>query len=292
MNSYNNKNELIINEFFDKLAKALKYHSQNVRQFFEEETGKINVFSFKEKLKKLGYNEDKVEEVNILTNKFIKRLAPTIVDLDIIENELNLYQNRNSMGDSFSNIPVIKITNNIEPIKKEPEINVSNKPKGNYVYKNAHRQFTQEDIDHIYELCNFIADIIIDEKGMSITDFFNNADNYCKGFISMKKLKKIFRDDLEIDIDSDNSMDDFFDMLIADDKIEGEDIAKIKHIINVIKTYSGKDKPSTLNQANKQNTMNQNTMNQNTMNQNTTNLKATNTNNRFNSSINDKNNIK
>ena len=38
--------------------------------------------------------------------------------------------------------------------------------------------------------------------------------------------------------------------------------------------------------------MNQNTMNQNTMNQNTTNLKATNTNNRFNSSINDKNNIK
>ena len=156
-----------------------------------------------------------------------------------------------------------------------------------FVYKNAHRQFTQEDIDHISELCNFIADIIIDEKGMSITDFFNNADNYCKGFISMEKLKKIFRDDLEIDIDSDNSMDDFFDMLIADDKIEGEDIAKIKHIINVIKTYSGKDKPSTLNQANKQNTMNQNTMNQNT-----TNLKATNTNNRFNSSINDKNNIK
>ncbi len=198
----------------------------------------------------------------------------------------------------------IKITNNIEPIKKEPEINVSTKPKGNYVYKNAHRQFTQDDIDHLSELCNFIADIIIDEKGMSITDFFNNADNYCKGFISMKKLKKIFRDDLEIDIDSDNSMDDFFDMIIADDKIEGEDIAKIKHIINVIKTYSGKDKPSTFNQTNKQSTINQNTNNQNTINQNTinqntinqnnqntTNLKATNTNNRFNSSINDKNNI-
>ena len=215
-----------------------------------------------------------------------------------------------------------KLTNtNTNTLKKENEINTSSKRGNkNYVYKNAHRNFTQEDIDHLSELCNFIADIIIEEKNMSITNFFTNTDNYSKGFITMDKLKKIFRDELDIDIDSDNSMDDFFDMVIADDKIEGKDIVKINHIINVVKTYSGKDKPEMRNQTSNQNTMNQNTTNQNTMNQNTTNQNTSNqntinqstmnqntinqstmnqntnlksiNNNRFKSSINDKDNIK
>lgn len=101
MNNATRNNELVINAFYDELIKALKYHGQSVKEFFEEETRKINVFAFKEKLKKLGYNEERVDEVNILTNKFINRMAPTIVDLDIIENELKLYQDRNSMIDTF-----------------------------------------------------------------------------------------------------------------------------------------------------------------------------------------------
>ena len=166
------------------------------------------------------------------------------------------------------------------------EISTTKKKKGNYIYKNAHRNFTQQDIDHLSELCNFVADIIIDEKNMSISNYFKNTDNYSKGFITMEKLKKVFRDDLDIDIDSDNSMDDFFDMVIADDKIEGKDIVKINHIINVIKTYSGKDKPNIGNQTNKQSTINQNTMNNNNTintnnNNNTINTNNNNTNTQF-----------
>ena len=58
----------------------------------------------------------------------------------------------------------------------------------------------------------------------------------------MDKLKKLFRDDLEIEIDSDNSMNDFFDMVTANEKIEGKDIVKIDHLIRVVKEYSGKIK--------------------------------------------------
>ena len=57
----------------------------------------------------------------------------------------------------------------------------------------------------------------------------------------MDKLKKLFQDDLEIEIESDNSMDDFFDMVIANEKIEGKDVVKINHLIRVVKEYNGKD---------------------------------------------------
>ena len=89
-----------------------------------------------------------------------------------------------------------------------------NEDESKYVYKNKHRKFTQDDIDHISELCEFIAGIIIDEKNISVTNYFKNLDSEEQGFITMNQLKRVFNDDLEIDIENDNSMDDFFDFVL------------------------------------------------------------------------------
>jgi hypothetical protein len=89
-----------------------------------------------------------------------------------------------------------------------------NEDESKYVYKNKHRKFTQDDIDHISELCDFIAGIIIDEKNISVTNYFKNLDSSKQGFITMNQLKRVFNDDLEIDIENDNSMDDFFDFIL------------------------------------------------------------------------------
>ena len=134
MSSYNHKDdELVISEFFEELMKALNYHNQTVRQFFEVETEKINILAFKAKLKKLGYNGDKTEEVNKITNKFLNRMNPNIVDLVLLENELKSY-NRNSMTDTFSNIPMFP--NIGEKIEKSNMTNSQNLNDNNFTNSN------------------------------------------------------------------------------------------------------------------------------------------------------------
>ena len=119
-----------------------------------------------------------------------------------------------------------------------------NEDENKYIYKNKHRKFTQDDIDHISELCEFIAGIIIDEKNISVTNYFKNLDSSKQGFITMNQLKRVCIDDLGIDIENDNSMDDFFDFVIADEKVNGSDVVKIDKIIQVVKGYSGRDMPN------------------------------------------------
>ena len=64
-----------------------------------------------------------------------------------------------------------------------------NEDESKYIYENKHRKFTQDDIDHISELCDFIAGIIIDEKNISVTNYFKNLDSSKQGFITMNQLK-------------------------------------------------------------------------------------------------------
>ena len=113
-----------------------------------------------------------------------------------------------------------------------------------YVYENAYRKFTQEDIDFIYEICLGLADIIIDELHESVTNFFLKKDNN-KGYITLNDFKDILYHDLKIDYKSDiNNFQTFLDFIVCDKMIEGELIIETKRIINVIKTYSGRDAPN------------------------------------------------
>ena len=121
---------------------------------------------------------------------------------------------------------------------------MKNEDESKYIYENKHRKFTQDDINHVSDLCEFIAGIIIDEENISVTNYFKNLDLSKQGFITMNQLKRVFHDDLEIDIENDNSMDDFFDFVIADEKVNGSDVVKIDKIIQVVKGYSGRDMPN------------------------------------------------
>ena len=117
----------------------------------------------------------------------------------------------------------------------------------NYVFKNAHRKFTQDDINYISELSNFIADIIIGEKNDSVTNFWRNTDKFQEGYITIEKFKNILEQDLQIAVDGDDedaeNMKIFLDFVVDDKQVQGHDIIKISRIIQIIKGYSGKDQP-------------------------------------------------
>ena len=122
-----------------------------------------------------------------------------------------------------------------------------------YVYENVYRKFTQEDIDFIYEICLGLADIIIDELHDSVTNFFLKKDNN-KGYITLNDFKDILYQDLKIDYKSDiNNFQTFLDFIVSDKMIEGELIIETKRIINVIKTYSGRDGPNEIENKPSQN---------------------------------------
>ena len=258
------KNYMHLENLFHQIHdNCIRYNIENLTDYFDNS------------------NEEISNEGDILKDSFITLMNNIGISQNLtFENLLNSfsYNNKGPKKHLFKLAEFLSIYYCFEDDKNKQGTNISQKKKNEIkedistskiddkkiVYKNAHRKFTQEDINHVSELCVFIADIIIDEKNQSITDYFKNADNYSKGFIPMDKLKKLFRDDLEIEIDSDNSMNDFFDMVIANEKIEGKDVVKIDHLIRVVKEYSGKDKPIKSNQTNTQqnNTMNKtNTIN-------------------------------
>ena len=52
-----------------------------------------------------------------------------------------------------------------------------------YVFVNAHRKFTQNDIDLISEYCISISDIITEEKKDTVENYFKQKDKKNEGFI-------------------------------------------------------------------------------------------------------------
>ena len=159
--------------------------------------------------------------------------------MKLFGNENN--QNYIKLADFLSVYLLFKNNNNNNLKQSNISQKLNSNKKDNFVFQNKFRKFTQDDIDHVCELCKFIADIIINEKKTSVNNYFKKIDNLKQGFISIKQLKKIFKDDLQIEVDNDDSMNDFFDIILFDEKMAGNFIAKIDRIIQIIKTYSGKD---------------------------------------------------
>ena len=132
---------------------------------------------------------------------------------------------------------------------KDKESNIEKEDDKNkkYVYKNAHRKFTQDDIDYITEICEGLAEIIIDELHDSITNFFRKKDKNNQGYITFDDFKDILYRELKIDYKSDiENFQVFFDFVLSDKMVEGEDIIETKKLINILKTYSGRDKPENI----------------------------------------------
>ena len=122
--------------------------------------------------------------------------------------------------------------------------NVAQNQNVEYVFKNAHRQFTQDDINYLVEICQGIADIIIEELNDSVTNFFQKKDKR-GGYLFLKELKDIFENELKIELESESDMDFniFFDFVKSDKMVQNSDIVIIKKLIQVITFYSGKDGP-------------------------------------------------
>ena len=75
-----------------------------------------------------------------------------------------------------------------------------------------------------------------------------------KGYITLNDFKDILYQDLKIDYKSDiNNFQTFLDFIVSDKMIEGELIIETKRIINVIKTYSGRDGPNEVENKPNQN---------------------------------------
>ena len=111
---------------------------------------------------------------------------------------------------------------------------------------------TKQPDKNIRELCNSVINNIINEKKQNVEDFFKNADSFNKGYISMIKLKRLFKDDLKIKIDEDNIIDDFFNMIKEKETIEGNDIVKIEHIIKVLRNYCDIENVTNKSKSNNQ----------------------------------------
>jgi hypothetical protein len=152
------------------------------------------------------------------------------------------YQNRLlSQNQRQEQIP--QYYNEQQNIRKEPQINQENNNEqiNEYVYENIHRKFTQSDIDFIYDVCNGLAEIIINELNDNVTNFFLKKDKNGKGYFTLNDFKDILYHDLKIDYKNDmNNFQVFLDFILSDKMIQNEYIVEINKLIFIIKTYSEK----------------------------------------------------
>jgi len=222
----NNYNEIRQNKYqFEKAPN--EYLNQN--QNYESMKPKNN-FHYEESNEQPKRFDEIREKQNFIKqeNKYYEDYQNRLMQNQIKENNNRDYE---------------QIPQNYNEEQNRYQSNKDNNEK-KYVYENAYRKFTQEDIDFIYEICLGLADIIIDELHDSITNFFLKKDNN-KGYITLNDFKDILYHDLKIDYKSDiNNFQTFLDFIVCDKMIEGELIIETKRIINVIKTYSGRDAPN------------------------------------------------
>ena len=180
--------------------------------------------------------------------------------------------------------------------EKEEELKGTNLDNQNvdYVYKNVHRKFTQDDIDYIEEVCESLADIIIKELNDSVTNFFKKKFKLHGGYLFIDEFKDIFEHEFLIDVKAnEENYGVFLDFVTSDKKRQGSYVIFIKHLIHVITYYSGKDGPTSENNNNNINTNSSN----NKVNFEEENIRGTNSQNidnadlnRSNEEINEENN--
>ena len=227
--------------------KCVEYDINDLTKFFEESDidippdGDIDVKDFREAMGNIGvpYNVQFDTLVNRLKN--MKKKPKDMIKLVEFLSIYNLF-----LDDDEDDKEDNKSEEKDKDKDKESNIEKEDKNK-KYVYKNAHRKFTEDDIDYITEICEGLAEIIIDEQHNSVTNFFRKKDKDNKGYITFDDFKDILYRDLKIDYKSDiENFQVFFDFVLSDKMVEGEDIVETKKIINIIKTYSGRDKPENI----------------------------------------------
>ena len=170
----------------------------------------------------------KEKEFNIMTKKNIR------INVDQI---VNTTRNSNIDNQNFNGFYTVNNTQR------------NNMINNFRIQKSEKNKIKQPEIN-IKKLCEFIINIIINEKKQNIQEYFKNADKFNKGFITINKLKNLFKNDLKIKIDEDNSIKGFFDMIKENETFEGNEIVKIEHIIQVFRTYCEKEKEKLTNQTN------------------------------------------
>ena len=240
--------ESFSNVFKNIHKKCIEYDINSLTKFFAESDydiapdGDIEIEDFKEAMSNIGVSYN--VQLDTLINKFKNMKKKPKEMLKLVE-FLSIY-----------NIFVDDGEENEEKKEDEEKDKESNNIKEKidntkYVHKNAHRKFTQDNIDYIEEISSGLADIIIEELHQSITNFFTKKDKNNQGYITLNEFKDILEHDLKIDYKSDiDNLQIFFDFVTSDKMIEGEDIIEIKKLIKVLTTYSGRDKPEKLETEN------------------------------------------
>ena len=225
--------------------KCVEYEINDLVKFFEESDidippdGDIDIKDFRDVMNNIGvpYNVQFDTLVNRLKN--MKKKPKDMIKLVEFLSIYNLFAEDEDDNEEKKS----------EEKDKDKESNIEKEDDKNkkYVYKNAHRKFTQDDIDYITEICEGMAEIIIDELHDSITNFFRKKDKNNQGYITFDDFKDILYRELKIDYKSDiENFQVFFDFVLSDKMVEGEDIIETKKIINILKTYSGRDKPENI----------------------------------------------
>ena len=254
-------NEYKQHEFLFKNIKTnlKKFQINDIVDYFENsneditDEGEIDVESFKKLMRNIDISENLhfFKLLNDFTNKqkgpgSKVKLAEFVWVYKLFDeppknnNVTNNLQNNNKNNENKSE----EISTSKKDKVKDSIIDDKNKK---IVYKTKNREFTQEDINHVQELSQFVADIIIDEKQKSIENFIRPLDNENKGYITLEKVKSIFRNDLEIEIDDNDSMNDFFDFIISDEKMNDEYIVNTNRLIQTLIKYGGRSGPKIAN---------------------------------------------
>ena len=228
---------------FQKIhKKCVEYDTPSLTKFFAESDfdiepdGDIQIKDFRDAMMNIGVSYN--VQLESLINKF-KDMKKKPKEMMKLVEFLSIY---NIFAEEDDNENENENEDDIEKKEKE-SIDIKEKEK-EYVHKNAHRKFTQDDIDYIVDICKGIADIIIDELNDSITNFINKKDRNNQGYITLNDFKDIMEHDLKIDYKSDiDNLQIFFDFITSNKMIEGEDIIETKKLINILVTYSERDKP-------------------------------------------------
>ena len=247
---YRKNYESFKNVFKGIHEKLLRYNMKDLTTYFVESgkdispEGDIELETFKELMSNIGVSYTVQFDTLLSQFKNNKRKPAEYIKLADFISAYILFVD----DDEKPNDVKFDEEKKLEGTEAVPDNNVQ------YVFRNAHRKFTQEDIDYISDYSNGIYDIITEELHDSVEHFFKQKDKRNEGYIYLDEFKDILKYDLEIDISEDPNSKIFFDFVAEDNMVQGSDIVKIKKIINIILLYSGKEEE--LNPQNPQNEQN------------------------------------
>ena len=222
--------------------KCIRYNIDNLTTYFAESgedispEGDIDIEDFRKIMNNIGVAYNVQFDTLITQFKDNKKKPKNVLKLVEFLSIYNLF-----IEDDNAN------SNKNGEIKfHEEKINPTKIENVNYIFKNAHRKFTQEDIDCVSDFCDGIADIIIEELHDSVTNFFQKKHKL-KGYFYLDEFKDILENDLKISLEGTDeekeSVNIFLDFVTSDQMVEGSDIVDIKKLIHIITYYSGKDGP-------------------------------------------------